>query len=151
MLSLLSGGASGGGARERFASGDPIGIPAPYDIRGMGESVVLADGGAFEPGEDATHLDSLPLDVAAAVEFLGERREVDPRRIAVVGASVGANIAYVGAAPISTCAGPSPSPPWSRGGRWRDGWFPVAGHQRRRSSWSAATAARIRVPCTTCW
>jgi dienelactone hydrolase len=60
-----------------------------FDMRGHGES-----GGSF----DSADLQPLRADVQAAVHYLKGRREVSPARIALVGASVGANLAALVAA-----------------------------------------------------
>lgn len=66
-----------------------------YDIRGMGRSTTLRDGRAYRaPGGNA-YTNSMPRDVRAAAGWLRRRPDVDPGRIAVAGASVGAAIAYV--------------------------------------------------------
>jgi dienelactone hydrolase len=59
----------------------------------MGESTELAGGGAVDTNAGAAYLDAFPLDTEAAVELL--RSELDPSSIGVVGASVGANTAFV--------------------------------------------------------
>jgi pimeloyl-ACP methyl ester carboxylesterase len=64
-----------------------------YDIRGMGESTELAGGGAVDASAGADYLDAFPLDTQAAAEVL--RSELEPSAIGVVGASVGANTAFV--------------------------------------------------------
>jgi dipeptidyl aminopeptidase/acylaminoacyl peptidase len=60
-----------------------------YDIRGMGESVRMSDGRAYvrTPG----YLDEIPLDLAVVLDYANSSNRVDRNRIAVVGASVGAN------------------------------------------------------------
>lgn len=58
-----------------------------YDIRGMGDSE------AEDPGDVA----AFPLDVQAAVRQLRARDDVDPERIAAIGASVGAGTVFVAA------------------------------------------------------
>ena len=61
------------------------------DLRGHGESGgKIKDWGAFfnDPG-------GVPLDVEAAMTFLRKQEGVDPERVAVVGSSVGANLACV--------------------------------------------------------
>ena len=64
------------------------------DLRSFGESTVITRAGE---DEDYTleNLDDMVLDVAAAIEYLKTRREVSAGQIGVVGASVGANLAYV--------------------------------------------------------
>ena len=64
-----------------------------YDIRGMGESTELVDGGFVDTSAGAAYLDAFPLDTEAAADLL--RSEHDPAAIGVVGASVGSNTAFV--------------------------------------------------------
>ena len=64
-----------------------------YDIRGMGESIDLADGGTVDTSAGAAYLDAFPLDAEAAADVL--RSELSPSSIGVVGASVGANTAFL--------------------------------------------------------
>jgi pimeloyl-ACP methyl ester carboxylesterase len=58
-----------------------------YDMRGAGQS-------EDAPANDA-FLDTLPLDVGGALVWLATRPEVDPAHIGVIGAALGANVAYV--------------------------------------------------------
>ena len=60
------------------------------DIRGHGETIL--PGGRELQADD---LELMPLDVAGAISWLSTQEEVDPSRIGVVGANIGANIAYV--------------------------------------------------------
>ncbi len=64
------------------------------DLHGFGESTVILRDGSEEDYE-LTDLDDMLLDVAAAIEYLKTRSEVDAEAIGVVGASVGGNLAYV--------------------------------------------------------
>lgn len=65
-----------------------------YDIRGTGRSNGMVDGTVFRPGTDrGAYLASMSRDVAAALSFLRGRRDIDGRRLAVIGSSLGANIA----------------------------------------------------------
>lgn len=78
-----------------------------YDIRGMGQS----QGGSSD-------INDFPKDVVGAVNFLKTKSDVDPNKIAVIGASVGANVAYVasGSIPeIKAAVSLSPSNTGSRG------------------------------------
>src|SRR5205823_8942390 len=84
---VLAGG-SGGGDRDGFVAGVPIlgqiagaladagFIVIRYDKRGMGQS-----GGRAEAATLADYAD----DLRAAVKFLEARKDVDPKRLAVVG------------------------------------------------------------------
>lgn len=55
-----------------------------YDTRGFGES-----------RNGPTNINDFPKDVVGAVSFLQQQKEVDPSRLGIIGASVGANIAFV--------------------------------------------------------
>ena len=74
-------------------AGDGIGALA-IDLRGHGES---ARYGSFEPSADGGYA-PLVLDVRAARRFLASRTDVQPSRIGVAGASLGANVAALAAA-----------------------------------------------------
>lgn len=74
-----------------------LGLYAP-DLRGHGDS-------RTRRGEIYSYFDFLPpdfarmpSDVGAALDFLGPRRQIDPSRMALVGASVGASAALAWAA-----------------------------------------------------
>ena len=62
-------------------------IAMAYDVRGHGLSEGAADIALFDDPNRA------PLDLQAALIYLGERDDVDLNRIAVVGSSIGANLA----------------------------------------------------------
>ena len=76
---------------QRLAS-DGIGALA-IDLRGHGESGGAA-GGADPAQPDYT---SMVLDVRAARRYVMQRSDVQPSRIGIVGASIGANLAALGA------------------------------------------------------
>ena len=81
------------------------------DLHSFGESTVILHDGSEEEYE-LTDLDDMLLDVAAAIEYLQTRSEVDAEAIGVVGASVGGNLAYVasGAFPeVKTAVSMSPN------------------------------------------
>ncbi len=63
------------------------------DLRGHGEST-SQNGETINwknfSGED---FNNMVLDVAAAVDYLRSRKDIDPGRIAIIGASIGANVA----------------------------------------------------------
>ncbi len=61
-----------------------------YDMRGFGESVLPAI-----PASTTEHLNSLPGDVATAVETLRQQATIDTEKISVIGVGVGASVAYV--------------------------------------------------------
>jgi pimeloyl-ACP methyl ester carboxylesterase len=66
-----------------------------FDIRGHGQSTF--QGGEYFPISqfDVEDLDQMPLDVEGAITWLKTIPQVDGDRIAVIGADIGANIAYV--------------------------------------------------------
>jgi dienelactone hydrolase len=72
-----------------------------YDIRGHGQSTFKD--GQYSPLSqfELEDFDSMPLDVGGAISWLKGRPEVDANRIAVVGADIGANIAFVSSGSFS--------------------------------------------------
>lgn len=81
------------------------------DLRSFGESTVVLRNDSEQEYELA-NLDDMLVDVAAAIEYLKTRSEVDAGAIGVVGASVGGNLAYVssGAFPeVKTAVSMSPN------------------------------------------
>ncbi len=70
-----------------------------YDTRGMGRSLSRWPSKTRyrPPMETANYLESMPRDVAAALSFLRRRGDIDSGRVALVGASLGANIAHAAA------------------------------------------------------
>ena len=62
-----------------------------YDMRGFGNSRLPSI-----PTDQVTHLNSLPLDLPAVIAYLKSKSGIDPARISVVGASIGADVAFVG-------------------------------------------------------
>lgn len=64
------------------------------DLRGFGESTIIVRDGRDEDYA-LENLDDMVLDLAAAIEYLKTRSEVIAGQVGVVGASVGANLAYV--------------------------------------------------------
>ena len=76
------------------------------DLRGHGESSAAAEGG------DTPDYSALVRDVAAARRYLASRSDVQPSRIGIAGASIGANLAVLDAAAdpsVATLALLSPS------------------------------------------
>jgi alpha-beta hydrolase superfamily lysophospholipase len=71
-----------------------------YDTRGMGRSLSRwpSKQRYYPPPDEQRYLESMARDLAAALHFLRARRDLDGDRIAVIGASVGANVAYAGSA-----------------------------------------------------
>ena len=78
-----------------------LAVLAP-DARAHGESLrrVRADGGYDFETDRANTLEGWPDDVAAAVAWLTARGDIDPDRIGVGGASVGANTAWIASAVV---------------------------------------------------
>ncbi len=75
---------------ERVAGAGMVALA--FDVRGHGASTGSADlGTLFDSPDEA------PRDLEAALEWLIDTGQVDPQRIAVVGASIGANLAVVAA------------------------------------------------------
>lgn len=68
------------------------------DGRGFGESIKKVDGSKVAAGQSAEAVNGMKSDVAAAVKFLSEQRNVDKKRIGVVGASYGSSLAIIHAA-----------------------------------------------------
>jgi alpha-beta hydrolase superfamily lysophospholipase len=83
-----------------------------YDTRGMGRSLSRwpSKQRYVPPRDEARYLEAMPRDVAAALRFLWSRRDVAAERIAVVGASHGANVAYVSSAAARASVALSPVP-----------------------------------------
>ncbi len=68
-------------------------IVLAYDVRGHGESdKVPSIWRLFNDPKQA------PLDLRAAIDFLKQRKDVDPAQVAVVGASIGGNLAALSTA-----------------------------------------------------
>lgn len=61
-----------------------------YDIRGHGQSEGRGDRGLFDDPDRA------PKDLEAALHFLSTQENIDMSRIAIIGSSIGANLALVG-------------------------------------------------------
>jgi dienelactone hydrolase len=88
-----------GGSRAQWANLIPDLRQAGYavlapDLRSFGESTVILRDGS-EESYRLENLDDMLLDVAAAIEYLETGSKVEAGAIGVVGASVGANLAYV--------------------------------------------------------
>lgn len=89
----------GGSSREEWTSLEIFGqivehgmLALAYDVRGHGESSGEADFSTlFDDPSQA------PRDMAAAIDWLEKTDRVDMSRIAIVGASIGANLACVAA------------------------------------------------------
>lgn len=71
-----------------------------YDTRGMGRSLSRwpSKERYLPPRDEERYLETMRRDVAAALRFLRARGDVDARRIAVLGAGHGANVAYASSA-----------------------------------------------------
>lgn len=68
------------------------------DGRGFGESTAKNDGSRIAPSQSDAAVAGMKSDVAAAIEFLGEQKNVDKTRIGIVGASYGSSLAIIYAA-----------------------------------------------------
>lgn len=65
------------------------------DGRGFGESTKTAEGKTIGPSRTNESVRAMNGDVAAAYEFLAKQKNVDPARIAIVGASYGSSLALI--------------------------------------------------------
>jgi alpha-beta hydrolase superfamily lysophospholipase len=83
-----------------------------YDTRGMGRSLSRwpSKQRYFPPRDEERYVEAMPRDVAAGLRFLRARRDVDAERIAIVGASIGANVAYASSASARASVALSPVP-----------------------------------------
>jgi pimeloyl-ACP methyl ester carboxylesterase len=68
------------------------------DGRGFGESTKKGDGSAVAAGRTDADVKAMLGDVDAAVAFLKKQKDVDPTKIAIVGASYGSSLAIIYAA-----------------------------------------------------
>jgi dienelactone hydrolase len=68
------------------------------DGRGFGESVKTGDGKAVEPERTDGAVKGMLGDVGAAFDFLSKQKNVDPAKVAIVGASYGSSLAIIYAA-----------------------------------------------------
>ena len=68
------------------------------DGRGFGESTKTSDGKTVAVSRTDDAVKGMMADVTAAFEFLGKQKNVDPARIAIVGASYGSSLAIIYAA-----------------------------------------------------
>lgn len=62
-----------------------------FDMRGFGDSRMPAI-----PKDQEAHLASLALDLPAVLDYLKQQPSIDSTRISLVGASIGADVAYLG-------------------------------------------------------
>ena len=76
-------------------------VALAFDLRGHG-------GSAFQNGQprpvqsfNPADLNQMPLDVEAAIAYLKTRPEIDIARIGLIGADIGANIAFISAGTLS--------------------------------------------------
>ncbi len=72
-----------------------------YDLRGHGLSTDRNGSRVPRSLFSAEDFDSMPLDVEAAIGWIKTRSEADAQRIGLIGADIGANIAYVSAGTLS--------------------------------------------------
>lgn len=72
-----------------------------FDLRGHGAST--QQNGQSHPLSTFTveELNNMPLDVAAAIAFVKTRPDIDATRIGIVGADIGANVAFVASGTVS--------------------------------------------------
>lgn len=82
-------------AREFRASGFAV---LAIDGRGFGDSTKKADGSRIAPSQSNEAVIGMKSDVAAAVKFLSEQKNVDKNRIGIIGASYGSSLAIIHAA-----------------------------------------------------
>ncbi len=87
------------GSRDQWNEFVPVLVDEGYavlapDLRGFGESTRVVRDGEEETYE-LTNLDDMLLDVAAALQWLGGRSDVDFDRIGLIGAGDGGNLAFV--------------------------------------------------------
>ena len=82
---------------QRLAS-EGIGALA-FDLRGHGESTA-----GPSPGAGQSEYGSMVLDVRAVRRYLAQRSDVQPSRVGVIGASIGANLAALAASADGTIA-----------------------------------------------
>ena len=68
------------------------------DGRGFGESTKKADGSTVAAGRTDTDVKAMIGDVGAAFDYLAKQKNVDPKRIGIVGASYGSSLAIIYAA-----------------------------------------------------
>jgi alpha-beta hydrolase superfamily lysophospholipase len=87
----------------RFAQEQGFAVLA-IDLRGHGESTVSKNGPIRESSFVERDFAAMKLDVAAAVQWLRNRPEVQPHDVSLVGASIGANVALEYAAEDSLIA-----------------------------------------------
>ncbi|MCE2439824.1 MAG: alpha/beta fold hydrolase [Candidatus Latescibacteria bacterium] len=66
-----------------------------YDVRGHGQSTFHNDVYSPRSRFQIEDFNSMPLDVEGAIGWLKNRSDVDAARIGLVGAALGANVAYV--------------------------------------------------------
>jgi pimeloyl-ACP methyl ester carboxylesterase len=65
------------------------------DMRGHGESTLRNGRLRRLSALNLVEINNMPLDVEAALRWLRSRSTVDPERIAVIGADIGANVAFI--------------------------------------------------------
>jgi pimeloyl-ACP methyl ester carboxylesterase len=83
-----------------------------FDLRGHGQSAYRNEEYSPRTLFEVEDFDRMPLDVAAALAWIGTRSEADANRIGLIGADIGAKIAFISAgtlAGIKTTVSLSPS------------------------------------------
>ena len=68
------------------------------DGRGFGESTKKADGSTVAEGRTDADVKAMLGDVDAAFDFLSKQKNVDPKRVGIIGASYGSSLALIYAA-----------------------------------------------------
>lgn len=68
------------------------------DGRGFGDSTKRADGSRLAPSQSNETVAGMKTDVAAAIKFLSEQKNVDKTRVGIAGASYGSSLAIIYAA-----------------------------------------------------
>lgn len=96
VLMLHQFGSSRAAYKDLAAQFQASGIAVlAIDGRGFGESTKRADGSRIAVSQSNEAVMGMKSDVAAAVKFLGEQKNVDKSKIGIVGASYGSSLAII--------------------------------------------------------
>ena len=103
------------GSRAQWNDLIPILVKHKYavlapDLRGFGESNKIVRDGQEEPYQLTNRLDAIQ-DVGAAMQWLKERGDVDTGHIAIIGARLGGDLAYVSSGVYEDCKQPRDTRP----------------------------------------